>query len=535
MIKYIVHQLKTLRKRFYFFILINTVSSFFVLLLPVISGSFIDVILEKNFNRLNQTLLLFFIFSMINVISNFVLGVFSSNLKVNISLTILDDTLSDFHYIDLSSYKRFNSSYLAQRIYSDCFSLSTFLIMTIANIPYRIILTIIPIIFMFFIDKMFLLVVVVSMFVYIFLYGLLKGKVYSSQMNYKENENEYYAMVYRQFSLFKMLRINSLWDIMQQHIQSKSDILLKTLMKSSLINGLFSNLSAIISTVIQIALLIIGGYKISKGMLTIGEFVVLLSMFPYLVSSLSFFFNLSSEYQAVRVNYNRLKEINTLPKSKYGVKEIHCISSIDIVNVEFSFDEKKIFSKFNYNFEQNKTYIIWGANGKGKTTLLDLVFGLYKAYGGEIYFNKINLQELNIETILRNEFSVCEQNSDFEGISYLNLLKNSVESYEKEDLMRHLSQFNLNSQEMLEKIADPNAMFSGGEKKKLLLIKCFLKKNSSVYIFDEPTTNLDSKSIEIFKECISKYENKIIIIVTHDSNLLSLSDYILDFDNSDFK
>lgn len=65
---------------------------------------------------------------------------------------------------------------------------------------------------------------------------------------------------------------------------------------------------------------------------------------------------------------------------------------------------------------------------------------------------------------------------------------------------------------------------SGGEKQKIAIIRTLLK-NPDLIILDEPTSALDKKSIENFKALI-KYlkSNKIIIIITHDHELLDICD-----------
>lgn len=72
---------------------------------------------------------------------------------------------------------------------------------------------------------------------------------------------------------------------------------------------------------------------------------------------------------------------------------------------------------------------------------------------------------------------------------------------------------------------------SGGEKQKIGLVRSLLKKGN-VLILDEPTSALDKNSVENLKNYLVKNKkDKIIIIVTHDDELIDISDFILNFND----
>lgn len=69
---------------------------------------------------------------------------------------------------------------------------------------------------------------------------------------------------------------------------------------------------------------------------------------------------------------------------------------------------------------------------------------------------------------------------------------------------------------------------SGGEKQKMAILKV-MYKNPTVMIFDEPTSALDAET----KKCFLKYleqirEDKIIIVVTHDNDLETYCDHVIE-------
>ena len=69
--------------------------------------------------------------------------------------------------------------------------------------------------------------------------------------------------------------------------------------------------------------------------------------------------------------------------------------------------------------------------------------------------------------------------------------------------------------------------FSGGEKQRLGLARCFLK-DAEIYLFDEPTSNLDALNESIILNSINQYmKEKTIIMVSHRTSTLRICDKII--------
>lgn len=134
-----------------------------------------------------------------------------------------------------------------------------------------------------------------------------------------------------------------------------------------------------------------------------------------------------------------------------------------------------------------------GANGVGKSTLLKILIGTEKPDTGSIY--------------LTNSFSYISQTEDLDESCYTSKIKsllNAPDKYKK--------------------------YLSGGEKVKLKISNA-LSENKELIIADEPTSNLDSNSIEILEEML-KNHNGSLILVSHDRNFLnSLCNTIFEIEN----
>lgn len=201
------------------------------------------------------------------------------------------------------------------------------------------------------------------------------------------------------------------------------------------------------------------------------------------------------------------------------------IQEICLKNISFAYGNGgNVLNQFNGIFSKGEIIGITGANGSGKSTLLKIISGLLDPGDGEIlinnqsYYTLTDLQMENFISVYSNEMSLF-QNTIENNI----LFKLNEEEIEK----------NMDFEKMKEVISlsFPNhyVVYSGGKNlsqgqiQKLLLLRC-LNQNKSIYIFDEPTSNLDLNTMRAFCDIIKELsrKGKIIIIVSHDSEILQV-------------
>lgn len=69
-------------------------------------------------------------------------------------------------------------------------------------------------------------------------------------------------------------------------------------------------------------------------------------------------------------------------------------NKIEFKNVSFSYNSNKLIDKFNLSIDKNGLYLLIGENGKGKSTLIKLLSGIFNDFTGEIYINNISLRDI---------------------------------------------------------------------------------------------------------------------------------------------
>lgn len=215
---------------------------------------------------------------------------------------------------------------------------------------------------------------------------------------------------------------------------------------------------------------------------------------------------------------------------KLGTKEnvnLKCseIKSLKIVNLSKKYDDTLILKGVNFELNEGNIYVIKGDNGTGKTTLLKIIQGFVSPTGGYIQVNDkkyTTLKGTNIVEyigIYSNEFHLFSA-SIIDNIKF-DLFSNSKNSEITKNSFVGLSN--------MYQVSSYGRNLSKGQQQKIL-IKRAVYEDKWIYLFDEPTSNLDTTAKSDFIEMIETIKNKgkIVCIVTHDSDLLNLASGILD-------
>jgi len=191
-----------------------------------------------------------------------------------------------------------------------------------------------------------------------------------------------------------------------------------------------------------------------------------------------------------------------------------------------NFSITDIFSNVDITFEQGKTYVVMGANGVGKSTLLHGIMGRPDLdISGAVEFNGTDLTELETDERAKLGIFVGFQTptsipglSNFQFIKQANKIK-AVDLKENLDKFRDIStQLGLPAEWDKRNL---NTDASGGEKKKNELIQ-LLMLDSKLAMLDEPDSGLDVDGIKSLTEKLSnwKNENNTLIVVTHYEKLI---------------
>lgn len=168
----------------------------------------------------------------------------------------------------------------------------------------------------------------------------------------------------------------------------------------------------------------------------------------------------------------------------------------------------------NISLELNKgdSIIIMGQNGAGKTTLIRSILGQYIPTSGTIFVDGKNPFKDRINTLKLIGFVPQLPPPIKLTVEELIYYAKSSSSIDSDTIFELCNNMDLNLKEHYKKVF---FKLSGGMKQKLL-ISIALAKNPEIFIFDEPTANLDPKGRESFYDILDRYyKDKLNIFISH--------------------
>lgn len=181
----------------------------------------------------------------------------------------------------------------------------------------------------------------------------------------------------------------------------------------------------------------------------------------------------------------------------------------EIKDASFSYGNKTIFDEINLSLYKGNKIALMGPNGAGKSTLVNLIAGTETFSSGQIKFPK------EIKTVIfdQKRDSLDPNKTPFE---FIGDGKDQIHlpSGKTEHVNGYLQKFLFNK----DQLNRPIAGLSGGEKNRLQLA-FFMQQSADLFIFDEPTNDLDIESIEMLERTLIDYEQSVIII-SHDRSFL---------------
>lgn len=292
-------------------------------------------------------------------------------------------------------------------------------------------------------------------------------------------------------------------------------------------------------TIITILFILFGGYKVINNTITIGA---LMTMYQYSTRIVLPIFKIAdfiSELKVTMVSLNRIYDIWNKPSCIHdGNIKLTEITNIDFEEISFKYNEdqeQENLKNISLSFKKNTFTALVGDSGSGKSTLINLLMKLWNAESGCIKINNYNIDVFNTQE-LRSQISVVsQQNVLFNDTIFNNitLLKNE----NKEEVFEVCKKLGIHEfivslpHGYNTNIGDNGIKLSGGQKQRLAIARAILKK-SSVLIFDESTSNLDTISEEKVVEYIQEVsKEKIVIFIAHRLSTITNANYIYVFKN----
>lgn len=288
----------------------------------------------------------------------------------------------------------------------------------------------------------------------------------------------------------------------------------------------------------RMVLMLLMLWLIFTKVITLGEFFSLLFYSFFIFGPLAMLGDVATSYQETKASLEKLEEILKQEKEKHAEnpRPIEKIKTVEFKDVSFGYQtgNTDALQNLTLNIESGKTVAFVGPSGSGKSTTIKLIVGLYKPTGGQVMFNDISVDEIDL-VALRNRVGLVAQETQLfagtirENLLFVNPKATDVDCLEALRAASAESLIERGDKGLETKIGEGGLKLSGGEKQRLAIARALLR-NPDILIFDEATSSLDSITEEQITHTIKEIEKKrpelIRILVAHRLSTVMHADTI---------
>jgi len=207
-------------------------------------------------------------------------------------------------------------------------------------------------------------------------------------------------------------------------------------------------------------------------------------------------------------------------------------SGLELKQVSFNYPGRELaLNDIKMKIKKGNLTALVGKSGSGKTTIVDLMLGLYEENNGNILLNDIELKSYDINTYHEKLGYVPQEPQLFNISIRENLLWSAPNATEKDMWnacrLSNADEFVKELPEKLDTIlGDRGVRLSGGQRQRLALARALIRE-PELLILDEATSSLDTESEHLIQQSIDNLSGEItIVVIAHRLSTIRNADYV---------
>ena len=292
------------------------------------------------------------------------------------------------------------------------------------------------------------------------------------------------------------------------------------------IRSTFEAMLDAIPNLLNIALIVLGSYRVKSGNMSVGELSSFIYLFSLLVFPLRIIGYLFSEIPHSVAGWRRINEVldeKLLRDPAMDIRSTQHGVGIEIRDCCFGHqDQSPILNNLNLKIDQGKTVALVGATGCGKTTLLHLISGLISPTSGDIA-----VQSGGVSLVFQEAFLFAE------SLRYNITLDSqiSTESVQRALEISQCNDFVVDLELGLDTtMGERGISLSGGQRQRVALARA-IAQNRSVLLLDDTTSALDPNTeANVVTSLRQMSGHHTVVIVASRPSTIALADEVLFMD-----
>lgn len=270
--------------------------------------------------------------------------------------------------------------------------------------------------------------------------------------------------------------------------------------------------------------------------LTIGQIFAVFGYLWFMLGPVQELLSIQFSWYSAKAAFHRINDLLALEEEPRPICKINPFTDnrqvdVEVSHVNFAYDsEKSVLNDLSLTIPAGKKVALVGASGGGKSTLIQLLIGVYQPNSGQIRFNGATTEEISFDIIRDNIAVVLQQPILFNDTLRHNLTLGG--QYAEEELWQalHIAQLDdvtANLSDGLETLVGRNGIrLSGGQRQRLAIARMVLS-NPKFVILDEATSALDTVTEAALHNALTGFlKGRTTLIVAHRLSAVKQADMI---------
>ncbi len=298
---------------------------------------------------------------------------------------------------------------------------------------------------------------------------------------------------------------------------------------------------SVVSKVLPILTILVGGGFVIKGQMTLGQMTAFVEYSTNIVWPMEMLGWLTNSFSAAVASNKKVRKIYeekpTITENAEPVRIEQVAGKVCFDHVSFhKADMYEILHDISFTVEAGRTLGIMGATGAGKTSIVQLLQRMYDATEGAIFLDDVNIKELSLEQ-LRTSVSFVMQ----DVFLFSDTINDNIKLGKKERLdFKTVRRASVQAQasdfiERMEEtydtvIGERGVGLSGGQKQRISIARA-LAKRDPILVLDDSTSALDMETEQMIQQTLRELEGTTKIIIAHRISAVRHADEIIVLEN----
>ncbi|MFC1512705.1 lipid A export permease/ATP-binding protein MsbA [bacterium] len=349
-----------------------------------------------------------------------------------------------------------------------------------------------------------------------------------------------YNLLFETITGIKVIKAFSLEENRKHIFYSENKNFFNITMRSMRVLAMTSPIMEFIGAIAIASIIVIGGFQVSKGYLSQGDFFAFIGAIVSLYNPIKNLSNLNNVIQQSVAASNRVFEILDTKPSIYEVTEAKTLPQInkDIVfdNVTFEYIENiTVLHNISFKIDKGEMIALVGPSGGGKSTIINLIPRFYDAARGRILIDGHDVSKVTLHSLLSQIGLVTQDVVLFNDSVENNIRYGKLDaSFDEIVNAAKFANAHLFVEQLPEGygtlIGEHGARLSGGQRQRIAIARAILK-DPKILILDEATSALDSESERLVQEALEHLiKNRTTLVVAHRLSTIRKADRIMVID-----